>query len=88
MAAAFCAGHGKKGCGAGGFVCKGHFVGAKVAPPSASLLAQSLHPPVSILCNFRNLGEQAVFLILSRTPLGGGETFPAEPDLHQGLLLF
>ncbi|CAL5227602.1 g10604 [Coccomyxa viridis] len=26
---AFCKGHSKKACGAGGFVCKGHFVGAK-----------------------------------------------------------
>ena len=34
--AAFCKGHGEKGCGAGGFVCKGHFVGAKVLPQSES----------------------------------------------------
>ena len=36
--AAFCKGSSKKSCGAGGFVCKGHFVGAKVRFASITAL--------------------------------------------------
>ena len=36
--AAFCKGSSKKSCGAGGFVCKGHFVGAKVRFASTTAL--------------------------------------------------